>query len=295
MRFKEFYLKEASQEYNIVKFFSDKVGKFLDYFQKNVEKFDENKVSPDRYTFDISDIVKEVNDKTSMLYSMRNGTIDFVKWKKAYNSEPIVKLITPTREVSGKGFYSYTINKIIIPYLDFKQEGIKDGYPWVDKIKSTLVHEMTHKFQKVSGKEITNTTNLSRKDWLKSDQELEAILNQMYKQIQDNIKRLFRLLDSTKKEYFKTKDNEFKWEYIDFSNQLYRIFKSEESFEKEFYGNDRYKESLSRAKELNDIDKSIMKEFLEKSYYDLLKEFENVYPEKKIVSKMGNFSFDKAA
>lgn len=298
MRFLELHnqLNEATKEYNYVKIISDKIGKFLDHFQKNVDKYSKNKNSDGSYSFPISDIVKEVDDEKSVLYSMRKGTIQLFKWKKSPGLEPVITITSKSTGVKKdiKGGYSTKLDTIAIPYLDFKEEDLKYGYPWVDKIKSTLLHELTHKLQNVSGKEVSSTSNLSREDWLKEPQEKEAMLNQMYEEIQTYIKNLFRLLDASKKEYFKTKDEEYKWEYVDFNNELYRIFKSEESFEKEFYGNHRYKQSLGRAEELNKIDKKIMKDFLSDSFHELRKEFENVYPEKKILSKNGKIVIEES-
>lgn len=297
MRFLEIHrqLNEATKEYNYVKIISDKIGKFLDYFQKNIDKFGKNKISEGSYSFPISEIVKEFSVKDwEHLNQLRKGTINFVKWKKASNIDPTIKILVKGNEVNVKGVYYPPVDKIVIPYLDFKEEDMKYGYPWVDKIKSTLLHELTHKLQNISDKPMKSTAQLSREDWLKDDSEKEAILNQIYEELQAYIRNQFRVMKIDREEYSKTKDKEYFFEYFDTHNHLYRFFKSEEDFEKEFYTENvrsRLSKSVNtRIDELNKIDKKIMKDFLEESYYELRKEFENVYPEKKFMWKDGKYS-----
>lgn len=298
MRFLELHrqLNEATKEYNYVKIISDKIGKFLDYFQKNVDKFGKNKISEGSYSFDISEIVKEITtDENSIFQMFRKGTVNFVRWKKNQSNEPEITLANDERTITIRGGYLPKIDEIIVPYIDFTKEKISQDHPSVDKIKSTILHELTHKLQTILKQYLTDTVKLSRDDWFKNKEEQEAILNQMYNEIQKSLKNKLKYLFIYRKEYFEIGKKRYQHDYIDANNELYRIFKSEEDFEKEFYrdvfGN---KNILSRAEELNKIDKNIMKDFLSDSYYELQKEFENVYPEKKIEKKDGKYSLTES-
>lgn len=293
MRFKEFYLTEASKEYNYIKHFSNKIGKFLENFSKNFKKYSSYEKFGE-YKIPIKEIAKEMNvEDSAILSKLRNGILLLGPGER--NDPDSFPYFRMGKNNTAYGYYNSTKNLIAIPAMNYATKEPFVGWKIMEHFKSVILHELTHNLQNIENRSSSGTSNLSTEDWYKNKNEKEAIKNQFYEYVQKYVSRMFasmkEMRQSTEEE--KKKGNytsDFLDEYIKENNLLVDMFESIKSFIEHFpkifkmisFENKSVYEKLKYFKTNHEKE---FEWFLEETYRELKKEFKNVLPTKKLKYK----------
>jgi hypothetical protein len=289
MRFKSFYLLEASKEYNIAKFLSDRIIKQLRDMSYSA------KSHPDRYKdtknkwigiheIPMKKFIKDLNIPKGKMFdflSIMKLYLDYGELDKG-SKRPFLKVYGGRR---AGGYYEPKGDfGVHIPFIDQTT-----GLPFTqyfDDFYSTVLHELTHAIQDYQGtitKEGTHKTN--QEEWFLDKSEREAYIHEMYRHLQEYISGLISDMKNfrTNTDYSKA-DYE---EYVKTSNILRLMFESLDTFKKSvrmnanriFIDNERNKD---RFDYISTNHRDVYNKFLEDSYVELKKEFKNVLPTKKL-------------
>jgi len=282
-------ITEASQEYNIAKFLSDKIIKQLrdmSYTAKtHPERYKDTKQKwVGSHEIPMKKFIKDLNIPKGKLFdflSIMKLYLDYGELDK-FSKTPFLK-VYGGRKAGGyyepKGDFG-----IHIPFIDSKT-----GLPFTqyfDDFYSTILHELTHAIQDFQGtitKEGTAKTN--QEEWFLDKSEREAYIHEMYRHLQEYVSGLVSEMKNfrTNTDYSKADYSE----YVKTSNKLRLMFESIDTFKKSvridareiFMNNGRNKD---RFDYISTNHRDVYNKFLEDSYSELKKEFKNVLPTKKL-------------
>lgn len=290
MRFKQFYLTEASKEYNYIKLFVDKIKKVLKDFSENRSRYEKYEYD-DGWYISLRDIINIENfPEYGILRKLSNGALFLSYGELDFSKNPVLKFNRKLKdgtivEHKTKAFYSPTKNLIAIPFVD--GDSNKTYINKLNEISSTLLHEFAHMLQNVSGKVLKGTVGFSEKQWFDDPNEREAILNQIYKEIQNILSNMITSMKEFRDMFNKTKDKKYYKSFLDNHNELVKAFKDIETFEK-FLDSNLWKVKYNNSRIYDVIlyfkkhYKEEFDDFLSNMYDDLEKEFKNVLPTKEI-------------
>lgn len=290
MNFKSFYLLEASTGFNYIRLFVDKIERVLRDFSKNRDRYSKYETKFG-YEIPISDIIDSSKfKKFGILEKLTSGNLYLYRGLLDFKNEPVIR--KQEKDSKGeivfrdqKGFYNITKSTIGIPFINHEND--KTFYAYIDKISSTLYHEFAHKLQAIRGYDLKATANKTEKAWFEDEHEREALFTQIYKELEKRIKLVFRDMKIDKEQYSKTKDEEYRKEYILNYNVLYSAFKDEEGFNR-FVNNSRWvientnKLISERMTYLRTNFKEEWDEFITDTWLEMKNEFRNVIPTKKL-------------
>lgn len=294
MRFKEFYLIEASQEYNIVKVLADKIIKTLKdmsyvahHDKANSERYKKYKVAhSNEYRFPMSDFMKDIKIPEGGIFEyLKKGRVFLEEGEHKWGEKsPWLYVPTDKGKVKAGGYFSpdkYTLG-IHLPFIDFE-----DGKPFSNffpQFKSLIIHELTHYIQNHKEKFTNGTANLSQEEWFNNKKEQEAYLHELYNDLQNYVKDILKEIKYYRSAEHKTPDYE---QYKNYSNTLFKMFEDLDSFKKTIRIDqnkiflDNFK-NKSKFMYLSSEHKDIYNKFLEDSFVELKKEFKPVIPTKRI-------------
>lgn len=290
MNFKTFYFTEASQEYNIAKFLSDRIIKQLRDMSYSA------KSHPGRYKdtknkwigiheIPMKKFIKDLNIPKGKLF-------DFISTMKLYldygflergSQSPFLK-VYGGRKAGGyyepKGDYG-----IHIPFIDERT-----GLPFTqyfDEFYSTILHELTHAIQDIKEPFTKGygTAKTTQDEWFENKNEREAYIHEFYRHLQEYVSELLSGMKNYRTDTNYSKANY--QQYVNTSNRLWKMFETLDTFKKsirmdakEIFLNN--KTNLDRFDYLSTNHRDIYNKFLEDSYPELKKEFKNVLPTKKL-------------
>lgn len=294
MRFKEFYLKEASQEYNIAKVLAEKIIKTMKdmsyvahYDKNNSERFKKYKLAHiNEYRFPMSEFMKDMKiQEGGVLEYLKKGRVFFEEGE--YNSDDITPWLyvrTDKGKVKAGGYFSpnkYELG-IHLPFIDSKT-----GKPFqfmFSEFKSLIIHELTHFIQNSKEDFVNGTANLSQEEWYNNKKERESYLHELYNDLQNYVKDILKEMKYYRSSEYDTPNYKM---YVNFSNSLYKMFEDVNSFKKTVRM-DIEKIFLDNLKNKNKFlylsteHRDIYNKFLEDSFEELKKEFKPVIPTKRL-------------
>lgn len=296
IKFKQFYLSEASQEYNITKTVADKLAKLLDEIvfsaNKDPKYLKKYKYSDSgEYHIPLKDFIKKMDFPEGSIFSkLKDGKLylEYGYW----DNSPTPYLITVTkkdgktyRDKAGAYFdnHEYFLG-IHLPFIDPKTELPYQGFR--NHWKNILIHELTHYVQDAKDRFKEGTATLSTDEWYANKNEQEAYLHEIYSLFQEwlakEIKDLKRLRVTD--EYYPADIPK----YIKTNNRLVELFSSEDMFEKKYPIGEIFLDNDKQKKRINYIAsnlKEVYKKFIHDTYVELKKEFKNVLPTKMLKYK----------
>lgn len=288
MRFKEFYLTEASQEYNIAKIVAEKLFKLMKHIESGLDN-DKNylkkyKVSNSgMYHIPLKDFINKLNVlENSTIGKMKDGMLYLEFGHIDDKQHPFLYAIS--RDENGR-----TQRNKAAAYFDGGKDFLGVHIPFIDSKtgepfkyfgtywEGLLIHELTHYVQDIKEKFKKGTSQLSSDEWYANKKEQEAYLHELYLKFQ-------RWLSNEIKELKEIRNdkNLFKY-YTKKYNKLVSMFSSLENFEKK-WPIDALDDSKSRNR-INYIAgnlKDVYTKFLSDTYHELKKEFKNTLPTKEI-------------
>jgi hypothetical protein len=288
MNFKQFYLTEASPEYSTIKMFVDKIEKTMKDFSKNRSRYEKYEYD-DGYSIPLKDIIDfKKFPKGGFLDKMVNGELMLAFGDVSHLGTPFLRVNKRQKNGSSKeieimGMFSKIDNIIVIPFISKNTNQVFEGK--LNTIVSTLLHELTHAAQHARGTQIHPTIGLQKVKWFQDTNEREAILNQIHKEIEQHISNKIKNNKSDRAEFNKTNDKEFIKEYVKVNNELVKMFKDVEEFEKWFNANRwviRYTNKTldERIDYLKKFHEDTWDDFILDTYVELKKKFKNVLPTK---------------
>ena len=288
MRFKEFYLKEASQEYNIAKVLAKNIIRTLrNMAYRDLSRYEKYK-NPYSNTYQIpmTEFIKDVKvPKGRIIYQLMNG---YVFLENGYldngGKTPYLWVYNGDKKVKAGGYFTPARHElgIHLPFIDAEGSSLFKSY--FPEFESLIIHELTHFIQNSKERFSTGTSHLSQQAWFNNKNEQEAYLHELYNDIQKYVKDTLRDIKMYRSNESKAPDYE---KYVNFSNSLYKMFEDVESFKKSirmlkqiiFLDNQKNK---NKFEYLSTEHKDIYDKFLEDSFEELKKEFKNVLPTKKL-------------
>jgi len=293
MRFLEFYLSEASQEYNIAKTLAEKLSKLLDEIEYSAEK------NPDylkkykysnsgHYHIPLKDFIKKINFPEDSVFShLKDGKLYLEYGYRDDSTTPYLLAVTREdghtyRTKAGAYFDQdkYFLG-IHLPFIDPKTELPYQGFRthW----KNLLIHELTHYIQDSKDSSKYGTSTLSSEEWHKDKKEQEAYLHELYSLFQNWLSEELSDLKNLRN------DTEYKKsdipEYVKKNNRLVDLFSSEEMFERKYPVGEILLDNDKQKRRINYLAgnlKDVYKKFIHDTYIELKKEFRNVLPTKKL-------------
>jgi hypothetical protein len=301
MRFKSFYLLEASKEYSIAKVMADKLIKLMSEIEYSAHK-DPKYLKKYKYSnsgmFEVplKDFINKEFPKDSVFSHLKDGKL-YLEYGYMDNSPtPFLWAITTkdgktSRNKAGayfepsKGFLG-----IHIPFIDPKTDLPYKGFNshW----KTLLIHEFTHYIQDSKERFKEGSSTLSTEDWHKDKHEQEAYLHELYSLFQ---KWLSTEIEELK--YLRTSDKYHEADlpkYIKKNNFLAKLFSSEEMFERKYPIGEIFLDNDKQKKRINYIAgnlKELYKKFIHDTYVELKKEFKNTLPSKELKYTKEEFMF----
>lgn len=285
MKFKEFYLTEASPEYPAIKMFVDKIEKTMKDFSKNRSRYEKYEMD-DGYLIPLKDIIDfKKFPKGGFLDNLSDNNLFLAYGNISFSGKPQITYNAKlkdgsTVERTSGGLYMRNRKTIVIPFMSNSNKRIFDEK--LDQIISTLLHELTHAAQAGRGDETKKTAHLSEKDWYNDKNEKEAVLNQIHKEIEHIISIKIKNNKFDREEFNKTNDKDFIKEYVKVNNELAEMFEDVEEFEKWFNRTARWviKYTVPILDERIDYLKTFHQEdwddFVLDTYVQLKKKFKNV-------------------
>lgn len=289
MNFKQFYLTEASPEYPAIKMFVDKIEKTMKDFSKNRSRYEKYEMT-DGYLIPLKDIIDSKKfPKNGFLDSMVSGKLFLAYGDISFSGAPFLKYNKTQKdgtkkEMTASALYLPKDKLVVIPFISEKNNTTFDSK--LDKIISTLLHELTHAAQDSRGEEMKRTGHLSEKGWYNDKNEREAILNQIHKEIEQIISTKIKNNKADREEFNKTNDKDFIKEYVKVNNELMNMFEDVEEFEKWFNRNAlwmiKYVNSVldERIVYLKKFHEDVWDDFVLETYIELKEKFKNVLPTK---------------
>ncbi len=289
MNFKQFYLTEASPEYPAIKMFVDKIEKTMKDFSKNRSRYEKYEMN-DGYLIPLKDIVDSKKfPKNGFLDSMVSGKLFLAYGDISFSGAPFLKYTTTQKdgtkkEMTASALYLPKDKLVVIPFISEKNNTTFDSK--LDKIISTLLHELTHAAQDSRGEEMKRTGHLSKKGWYDDKNEREAVLNQIHKEIEQIISTKIKNNKADREEFNKTNDKDFIKEYVKVNNELVNMFEDVDEFEKWLNRNAlwmiKYVNSVldERIVYLKKFHGDVWDDFVLETYVELKKKFKNVLPTK---------------
>lgn len=289
MNFKQFYLTEASPEYPAIKMFVDKIEKTMKDFSKKRSRYEKYEMN-DGYLIPLKDIIDSKKfPKNGFLVSMVSGKLLLAYGDISFSGAPILKYNKTQKdgtkkEMTASALYLPKDKLVVIPFISEKNNTTFDSK--LDKIISTLLHELTHAAQDSRGEEMKRTGHLSEKGWYDDKNEREAVLNQIHKEIEQIISTKIKNNKADREEFNKTNDKDFIKEYVKVNNELVNMFEDVDEFEKWFNRNAlrmiKYVNSVldERIVYLKKFHEDVWDDFVLDTYVELKKKFKNVLPTK---------------
>lgn len=291
MRFKTFYLNEASQEYNIVKVLADKIIKRLKDISYSAERYPERHKSTKTnkwigtHKISMKEFLKDINyPKGGVFESLKDGHVylDYGYIEKG-DRTPWLTVYSNGKQKKAGGYFSPKDEfGIHLPFINFKTDLPFDGY--MENFHSLIVHELTHFVQEYKNKTTKGTADLSTSEWFNNEKEQEAYLHELYRNLQNYVLEIIKDIKHYRSSEFKSPDYK---KYVITSNKLKKLFETLETFKKSirldvaeiFLDNIKNRNNFMHlSTELRDV----YNKFLEDSYLELKKEFKNVIPTKEL-------------
>lgn len=291
MNFKQFYLEEASKEFNYIQFFVDKIEKILKDFSFNRKRYEKYEYE-DGYAIPLKDIIPAKNFQSGgILEKLRDVTLMLAYGRLTFESRPVIDIMKKQKdgsykEYSSAAFYQPRKKLIVVPFIDTKTDKVMENK--IERIISTIFHELTHALQDAKGVELKGTVGKGEKYWYDDPNEREAIRNQIYKEVQKIIKTKIKNNKSYRVEFNKTKDSDFIKEYVKVNNELVKLFEDVDSFEDWFnknavwmirYTNSNIDEYIKNMKKFYEDE---WNDFVLEMFNELKDEFKNVIPVKEL-------------